>query len=608
MAKGFYDIDAVRDRKMADGVIIKRLLAYVKPYLKVLFIASVMVMLVVGIDLVGPLLISEAIDTLGEPSIKFGRIIIIVIGYFLILALGAFVSYKQTMILQSAGQKIIYTIRKDVFQHIESLSVDTFNHIPIGKLVTRVTSDTDTLNTLYTDVLVNFFKYTITIVGVFAIMFINNWLLTLYVMAVVPAVVVAAFVFRKFARKAYRKVRANISILNGFLSEHLSGMKLIQIFNREERKFREFRKKNLDLNQSYLQQTLAFSLYRPLMYLLYVIALIIVLWFGSLQVIGGFLSFGMLFAFTQYINKFFNPIQELAEQFDTLQSAFTSGERIFEILDTKPIITDKKESIELVEFKGKIEFRNVWFAYQEEDWILKDVSFIVNPKETLALVGATGSGKTTIISLIVRNYNIQKGQILIDDIDIRDIKLASLRGKIGQMLQDVFLFSGTIESNIRLRDENITDLDIIESCKYVNADKFINKLPQKYDELVRERGNNFSAGQRQLLSFARALSHKPSVMILDEATANIDTETEILIQESLKKLMNIGTMIIVAHRLSTIQHADKIIVMQKGKIIESGTHQELIKNRGHYYNLYQLQYEAEGKGKRLRSVAITPDL
>ncbi len=593
LAKSFADIDLVQNRKMTDGLIIKRLLRYVKPFIAELIVSFLLVLLVVAVDLVGPLLISEAIDTLAAPEIVFGRVVAIVAGYFAVLAVGALIAYKQTMVLQSAGQKIIYDIRADVFSHIESLAVDTFNHIPIGKLVTRVSSDIDTLNTLYTDVLVNFFKYTITIVGVFAIMFIKDWRLTLAVSAVVPFVFIAAFVFRKFARKAYRKVRANVSIINAFLSEHLSGMKLIQIFNREDRKFQEFRRKNLDLNQSYLQQTFAFSLYRPLMYLLYVVALIIVLWTGSLRVLGGFLSFGMLFAFTQYINKFFNPIQELAEQFDTLQSAFTSGERIFEILDTKPLITDSEDAIELTELKGKIEFRNVWFAYQADDWILKDVSFVINPKETLALVGATGSGKTTIISLIVRNYDIQRGQILIDDIDIKAIKIASLRRQIGQMLQDVFLFSGTIESNIRLRDERITDLEILEACKYVNADKFINRLPLKYDEAVRERGNNFSAGERQLLSFARALSHKPAVMILDEATANIDTETEILIQESLKKLMNIGTMIIVAHRLSTIQHADKIIVMQKGKIIEAGNHQQLLRRRGHYYNLYKLQYEAD---------------
>jgi ATP-binding cassette subfamily B protein len=384
-------------------------------------------------------------------------------------------------------------------------------------------------------------------------------------------------------------------MINAFLSEHLSGMKLIQIFNREEKKYNEFVGKNKKLNKSHYERVLAFSLYRPTIYLLYVVSLVIVLWVGSFQVIDGVITYGILFAFTQYINRFFQPIQNLAEQFDTLQSAFTSGERIFDILDEKPVIQDSPDAIELENFKGKIEFKNVWFAYNEGEWVLRDVSFIVKPNDTLALVGATGSGKTTIISLIVRNYDIQKGEILIDDINIKDIKLSSLRKNIGQMLQDVFLFSGTIESNIRLRDEEITDLEILEACKYVNADQFIQKLPQKYDEPVRERGNNFSSGQKQLLSFARTLVHKPSLMILDEATANIDTETEKLIQESLSKMMNIGTTIVVAHRLSTIQHADQIIVMRKGKIIESGNHQELLKNKGHYYQLYQLQYDKNVK-------------
>ncbi|MBN2504179.1 MAG: ABC transporter ATP-binding protein [Bacilli bacterium] len=571
--------------------IIKRLLVYIKPYIKELVIATVLVVIVVALDLLGPLFIAGTLDSLGEDPIVFGKIILIVALYLVVLIASAFVAYKQTMILQVTGQKIIHNIRKDVFEHIESLSIETFNHMPIGKLVTRVTSDVDTLNMLYTDVLINLFRNVIMIVGVFVIMFIADWKLTLYISSVVPFVVLASFVFRKFSRKAYRNVRTNVSLINAFLSEHLSGMKLIQIFNREERKFQEFKRKNQGLNKSYLQQTLAFSLYRPLMYLLYVIALIMVLWFGSLQTIGGFMSFGVLFAFTQYINKFFNPIQDLAEKFDVLQAAFTSGERIFEIMDTEPTIVDSDDAIELNEFKGKIEFRNVWFAYEEEDWILKDVSFVVNPKETLALVGATGSGKTTITSLIVRNYDIQRGQILIDDIDIRDIKVSALRSKIAQMLQDVFLFSGTVESNIHLNDESIDENKIREACKYVNASKFIEKLPHKYSELVRERGNNFSAGERQLLSFARAIAHEPSIMILDEATANIDTETEALIQESLKKMMNIGTMIVVAHRLSTIQHADRILVMQKGKIIESGNHQELLKLKGHYYNLYRLQYD-----------------
>ena len=593
MAKGFVDIDIVKNRSYSDMTIIKRLLIFVKPFLKELILATVLVFIVVALDLIGPLFISATLDSLGEDPISFSKIIIIVVLYFVALVIGAFVSYRQTILLQTTGQKIIYDIRRDIFNHIESLSIETYNHIPIGKLVTRVTSDIDTLNMLYTDVLINLFRNIVTIVGVFVIMFIADWKLTLYISSVVPFVALASFVFRKYSRKAYRKVRANVSIINAFLSEHLSGMKLIQIFNREERKFAEFRSKNQDLNQSYLQQTFAFSLYRPLMYMLYVIALMIVLWFGSLQTIAGVITFGTLFAFTQYINKFFNPIQELAEKFDILQSAFTAGERLFEIMDTLPTIEDKPDATEIGELKGKIESRNVWFAYQPDDWILKDVSFVVNPKETLALVGATGSGKTTIISLIVRNYEIQKGQILIDDIDIRDIKISSLRDKIGQMLQDVFLFSGTVESNIRLRTDEITDSEILEACKYVNADKFINRLPLKYDEPVRERGNNFSAGQRQLLSFARAISHKPAIMILDEATANIDTETENLIQKSLKKMMNIGTMIVVAHRLSTIQHSNKIIVMQKGRIIEVGTHQELLKLKGHYFNLYRLQYDRD---------------
>ncbi len=595
MSKGIVDIDINRHRTYSDMTIIKRLLVYVKPYIKELIIATILVIAVVILDLLGPLFIAETLDALGEDPIVFQKIIVIVVVYLVVLVAGAFIAYRQTMILQTTGQKIIHNIRKDIFEHIEALSIETFNHVPIGKLVTRVTSDVDTLNMLYTDVLINLFRNVIMIVGVFVIMFIKDWRLTLYISSVVPFVVLASFVFRKFSRKAYRNVRANVSLINAFLSEHLSGMKLIQIFNREERKFQEFRHKNQDLNQSYLQQTLAFSLYRPLMYLLYVIALIIILWFGSLRVIAGPMTFGVLFAFTQYINKFFNPIQDLAEKFDILQSAFTSGERIFEIMDTEPVIVDREDAIELENLKGKIEFRNVWFAYEKDDWILKDVSFVVNPNETLALVGATGSGKTTITSLIVRNYEIQKGQILVDDIDIRNIKIASLRSRIAQMLQDVFLFSGDISSNIRLRDESIGDEKIREACHYVNADSFIERLPHEYFEPVRERGNNFSSGQRQLLSFARAIAHSPSIMILDEATANIDTETEALIQESLRKMMSIGTMIVVAHRLSTIQHADRILVMQKGKIIESGNHQELLRLKGHYYNLYRLQYDHDKK-------------
>lgn len=589
--KQYVDIEGIHVRNMTDRQIIVRLIRYVKPFIPQLIYASAMVLLLVGLDLIGPLFIAEVLDLLGQDDVNFTRIIIIVIFYFLTMVINAFLSYRQTMLLQTTGQKIIFNIRKDVFEQIESFSISQFNKIPIGKLVTRVTSDTNTLNSLYTDVIINLIRNGLTIIGVFIIMFIKSPLLTLYISTTVPFLVITSFAFRKFSRKAYRNVRYQVSGINAYLSEHLSGMKLIQIFNREDKKYREFRERNRKLRKGYSLSVLNFSIFRPLMYAFYMVATVIVFWQGSLLTISGAISYGILFAFTQYVSKFFNPIQELAEQFDVMQSAFTSGERIFEIIDTHPEVVDDDHAMELSDFKGKIEFRNVWFAYIGDDWILKDVSFVVQPKETIAFVGATGSGKTTILSLIVRNYDIQRGQILIDDHDIRDIKISSLRSKIGQMLQDVFLFSGTISSNIRMLDETITDQQIVEACQYVGADRFINRLPNKYGEIVRERGNNFSSGQRQLLSFARTVVHNPSIMILDEATANIDTETEILIQESLKKMMNIGTMLIVAHRLSTIQHVNKIIVMQKGKIIEEGNHQQLLKKKGHYYTLYRLQYD-----------------
>jgi ATP-binding cassette, subfamily B, multidrug efflux pump len=589
--KEIEDIDSLRNRLYSDKEIVKRLMHYVKPYLANLAVALVLVFALVGLDLIGPLFLAAVLDKLGEPNIDFNSILVIVGLYVLVLGINAVLSYHQSLLLQRTGQKIIFNIRRDVFNHVEGLSIAQFNKVPIGKLVTRVTSDTDTLNSMYTDVLINALRSILTIIGVFVIMFTQNARLTLLISLIVPFVIVASIFFRVYSRRAYRQVRYNVSSINAFLSEHLSGMKLIQIFNREEKKYQDFRVKNVKLRKSYVMQTVTFAVYRPLMYMLFVITLIGTLWYGGTLAIAGIITYGTLLAFTQYISKFFDPIQDLAEKFDTLQAAFTSGERIFELLDMKPDVRDREGAIELEGFRGKIEFRNVWFAYIEEDWILKDVSFVVEPKETIAFVGATGSGKTTILSLIVRNYEIQKGQIFIDDIDIRDIKMTSLRKYIGQMMQDVFLFSGTIESNIRLSDDSITDQEIVEACKYVNADRFIDKMPNKYDELVRERGNNFSTGQRQLLSFARTLVHRPSVMILDEATANIDTETEELIQESLKKLMHIGTMIIVAHRLSTIQHVNKIIVMQKGKIIEMGNHQELLRNKGHYYTLYRLQYD-----------------
>ena len=579
-------------RKMKDSDIVKRLFKYTKPFIGKFILVIAMMLFTVLLDVVTPLLIGDVIERLGGDSIDI-KDIITRIGIYVILIIATYCgSYFQAVTLQKIGQNILYDVRQEVFVHIEHLSIAQINKTPIGKLVTRVTNDTNTLNEMFTNSIVNLIKNFATLLFVLIAMFIKNWKLTLIILCVVPFIIGFTIMFKKMTRKAYRQVRTDISNMNAFLSENISGMKITQMFNQEQKQYEDFKARNTRLRNSSLKQTITFGIFRPTMYLLYVVAVIIVVYFGSVEVMTNpAVLFSLVYVFYQYVSKLFNPIQQLADQFNTIQSAFASSERIFEILDTKSNIVDKEGALEIDEFKGKIEFRNVWFAYEKEDWILKDVSFVINPKETVAFVGATGAGKTTILSLIVRNYDIQKGQILIDDIDIRDIKLSSLRKNVGQMLQDVFLFSGTIKSNIQMREETITDKDIYDACEYVNANHFIEKLDHKYDEEVRERGNNFSSGQRQLLSFARTIVHKPQIMILDEATANIDTETEVLIQESLEKMRNIGTMLIVAHRLSTIQHSDKIVVLKHGEIQEIGNHQELLKKKGQYYELYQIQYQ-----------------
>jgi ATP-binding cassette subfamily B protein len=478
-----------------------------------------------------------------------------------------------------------------VFNHIENLSIGQINQVPVGKLVTRVINDTNTISEMYTNVAVNLIRNILYLFAIIIVIFIINWKISLFVMMVVPFVFLATVVFRKYSRASYRRVRQNVSEVNAFLSENLSGMKVTQIFNQEDKKRKEFKDHSLKLRNSYLQEILVFGIYRPIVYMLAMVGSVLVLYIGYQEVLLGFMTAGILYSYYAYVGDFFEPIQQLAEQFNTLQNAFASAEKVFDVLDTKPDIIDEADAVDLTSFSGQIEFKNVWFSYIKDEWVLKDVSFKVNPGDTVAFVGATGSGKTTILSLIVRNYDIQKGQILIDGKDIKTLTRSSLRRHIGQMLQDVFLFSGSIKDNITLRDEAITFEEVISASEYVGANTFIDRLPDGYDHVVLERGNNFSAGQRQLISFARALVYKPSLMILDEATANIDSETEGLIQESLEKMMNISTMLIVAHRLSTIQHADKIIVMQKGEIKEEGSHQELLKLGGLYYNLYQLQYE-----------------
>lgn len=579
---------------LTDSQIIVRIFKYLLQQ-KWQFLLSIVLMVVaVVLNLILPIIFGKTAVILGSEDIQFSQIIILVIVYAVCLIAGAFINFYQSWILQIAGQKIIYQLREDIFRHVEKFSAAQINSMPIGKLVTRVTSDTNTLNELFTSLLINLIKNALLIVGVLVAMFLVNTKLTFYVLLVTPIIGFVSFFFRKFSRSAYREVRHHISAINAFLAENLSGMKITQVFNQEAKKAKEFDERNNDLKRSSIKQIFIFAIFRPFIYVLYIATIMLIFWVGTADAIsGGFVTFAILLIFYQYIDRLFNPIQQLAEEFNVLQSAFASSERIFEILDMKPEIIDHPHAIELETLKGEIEFKHVWFRYTKEEWVLQDVSFKINPRETVAFVGATGSGKTTILSLIVRNYDIQKGQILIDGIDIQKIKLDSLRRHIGQMLQDVFLFSGTVASNIKMKEDTFTDEEMKQACEYVNANHFIEKLPKAYDEEVRERGNNFSAGQRQLLSFARTIVHQPKVMILDEATANIDTETELLIQDSLTKMMNIGTMIIVAHRLSTIQHADNIIVLQKGKIIETGNHQALLKQKGHYYKLYQLQYQSQ---------------
>lgn len=582
------DIEKLKgDAHIPTKEMFRRINRYLKPEIGKFAGAMILILFNVVLDIILPLFISQITNNLKSDGINLQFIIGMAVAY---LAIGIFNQaflVWESMLLQKAGQSIIYTLRTEVFEHIEKLSQNQFDEMPVGSLVTRVASYTASMSDLFTNVIVNVIKNVLTVVGVYGIMLYISWQLSLVMLAFIVVVFVTSFVFRKIVRKVFKTERQYISDLNTFLNENLSGMKLIQIFNRQQKKDLEFANKNENLRKARYKVAVAFGIYRPFITLLYISAIAVTFWLG--MEFG--LNAGMIVAFYLYLSRFFNPIQNLADKLNNLQKATTASERLFNLLDVKPEIRDREDAVSVDKFEGEIEFKNVWFAYKGEDWILKDVSFKIQPKQTCAFVGATGAGKTTILSLIVRNYEIQKGQILIDGRDISTIDIHSLRKGIGQMLQDVFLFSGTVRSNITLNDESYTDEEIEAACKYVNADTFISIEGGGLDEEVIERGANFSQGQRQLLSFARTVLHKPQILILDEATANIDTETEMVIQKSLENIRNIGTMLVVAHRLSTIQHADQIIVLQNGRIIEQGTHQQLLKNKGYYHKLYQLQFE-----------------
>ena len=606
------------DRKMSDLEIIKKTWPYVKPYAWKLVGVLLIMLLMIALDLASSILpgtITSQLGVIAEKLIETPNLLklsdmymtfALCITALIVTVMNNIFVYITTMALQRIGQEIIYNMRMIVFEHIDNMSIAQINDIPVGSLVTRVASDTNQLSDLFTNTIINLIKNMLMLVGVTVVMFAIDWRVSLILVAFMPIILISSWIFRNKSRANYRKVRHSFSVMNAFLNENISGMKITQIFNQEEQKETEFERLNDEIIKNRKTDIKIFAAYRPFVTLVYYIALALVLGFGvyfclkygvvSLSFIG-LSTIGVIQIFYSLVSKFFNPIQNLADQLNALQKAFTSCERLYNLLETKPDFRDKEGAIEIEHFNGDIEFKNVWFAYKENEWVLKDVSFHILPKQVVAFVGATGAGKTTILQLIVRNYDIQKGQILIDGHDIKDIKIKSLRKGIGQMLQDVFLFSGTIKSNISLRDDEISDEAIIEACKYVNANSFINKQELGLDTEVNEGGSNFSSGQRQLLSFARTVVHKPQILILDEATANIDTETEKIIQDSLLKMMNIGTMLIVAHRLSTIQHADNIICLQNGKIVEQGNHQALLKNHGYYYNLYRLQYQDQEVNK-----------
>ncbi|MFY9483664.1 MAG: ABC transporter ATP-binding protein, partial [Tissierellaceae bacterium] len=510
--------------------------------------------------------------------------------YLLVILLTFLFNYFQVLILNYTAQKIIFNMREEIFNHVKSLAVSYFDKNPIGRLVTRVTNDTETLNEMYSNVLVTLVKDVLMLLGIMAIMLRLNYKLALASFALLPLIIVSAYRFRNSVRKVYRLGRIQLAKINASLNENITGMRTIQIFNKEKKLARDFDEINNDYLQTSLKEVSIYANFRPFVEVIRYLGITIIIYFGGGKVISNQIEFGVLYLFIDYIQKFFAPILDLTEKYNILQSSMASSERIFGILDDKTMIENSEDTVDLKGIKGKIEFKNVWFAYDDENWVLKDVSFTINPGETVALVGATGAGKSSIINLITRFYDIQKGEILLDGVNIKDIDKFKLRRLIGVVLQDVFLFTGTIRDNITLNNKSMSQKEVEEVASYVNANYFIDRLPKKYDEPVMERGSTLSSGERQLLSFARTLAYDPRILILDEATSNIDTETELLIQDALGKLIKGRTSIVIAHRLSTIQHADKIIVLSKGVIKEMGNHQELLEMEGIYYDLYKLQY------------------
>lgn len=574
-------------QKTKPGVV-RRLMAYLRPRKKTVALALLLAMVVTVSDLVRPVLVGNAMDSITAGS-TFSVIVRYSAVYMGILVLGTSCNAIELWMLQKLGQDIILEIRQQLFRHIHSLSLRFFDITPVGRIVTRVTNDVETLNELFSTILVTMVKNAVLILGYAGVMLYLNWKLALVSFILLPLVVYLTRLFTKLYRTTHRITRTKVSAMNTYLSENLSAMKLIQVFHREREKQREFRQRSGDLFQSNFREIVVYGTFRPVIYFISILALASVLGFGGKQVMDGALSIGTLYIFTSYVKSFFEPIQSLSDQFGTLQSAMAAGEKIFTLMDEEPQIRQPENPKPMPAVKGRIEFEHVWFSYDGEEWVLRDVSFVIEPGQTAAFVGATGAGKSSILNLIGRYYDIQKGRITLDGVDIRELDLKDLRRAIGQVQQDVFLFTGDIQGNIRLREDEISDGKVHDAAKFVGADTFIDRLEQGYETAVTERGSTLSAGQRQLLSFARTLAFDPDVLVMDEATANIDTETEGLIQEAMAKMMQGRTTIVVAHRLSTIQHADQIMVMHHGQLREQGTHQELLAQNGIYKKLYDLQ-------------------
>lgn len=568
--------------------VFRRLMTYLRPHVKTMMLVLLLVLVSTCSDLLRPLIIGDAMDeiTLGSSFAVIVRMFVVYIG---VLVLGTLCNAVQTWMLQKLGQDIIYELRNQIFEHIHKLSLRFFDITPVGRIVTRVTNDVETLNELFSSVLVSMVKNVVKIAGISIVMLVLEWRLALLAFVLVPLVVYLTRVFTTLYRSTHRITRTKVSALNTYLSENISAMKLIQVFHREKEKNIEFSQRSEDLFQANFREIMVYGTFRPLIYWISIATQALVLGVGGMLVLGSSITIGTLYIFSSYVQSFYEPIQSLSDQFSTLQSAMAAGEKIFSLLDEDPAIKNPPQPKELEQPKGRIQFENVWFSYDNEEWVLRDVSFTIEPGQTVAFVGATGAGKSSILNLIGRYYDIQKGRITIDGVDIKELDKDSLRRAIGQVQQDVFLFTGDIKGNIRLGNEEISDEEIREAAKFVNADQFISQLEHGYEEAVTERGSTLSAGQRQLLSFARTLAFDPAILVMDEATANIDTETEALIQDAMNRLMAGRTTIVVAHRLSTIQHADKIMVMHKGKLREQGTHQELLQQNGIYKKLYDLQ-------------------